>query len=130
MDAYLSLEAYRLIQALSLGFSKSESDGLVLGHKRGHRYFVEKIFPTQEGFFPSLKRYHDLDEFFEGKILGFFSSRTDEQKLKKILAPFAYRKLVLQINLQESKKIRIKAYTVDFDNEFFLSPVRLKLPKK
>jgi hypothetical protein len=125
MDAYLSQEAYQSLTALNLISPSSSSDGLLIGHKRGHRFFVEKIFPSLPGFFPSLKKYHELDQLFNGKLLGFFSFNPDEKKIKKILAPFACGKLFLEISSNQQKKMTIKSYVIDYENEFFLLPVGL-----
>jgi len=129
MDAYLSKEAYQTLAALSLISSESNSDGLLIGHKRGHRYFVEKIFPTLKGFFPSREKYFAMNKLFEEKILGFYSFAKDEKKNKKILTPFAHGKLILQIRLNKNKKMTIKSYVIDYENEFFLSPIHLKSNK-
>jgi hypothetical protein len=126
MDAYLSREARQSLTALRLVSSNALPDGLLLGHKRGHRFFVEKILPSLKGFFPSIKKYQELDEFYEGKLLGFFSLQPDEKKIKKILAPFAYQKLFLEINLNTRKEIAIKPHVIDYDKEFFLIPIKLK----
>lgn len=125
MDAYLSQEAYQSLNVINLISSSSSSDGLLVGHRRGHRFFVEKIFPSLPGFFPSLKKYHELDQFFDGKLLGFFSFNPDEKKIKKILAPFACGKLFLEISSNQQKKISIKSYVIDYENEFLLLPVKL-----
>ena len=125
MDAYLSQEAYQSLNVINLISSSSSSDGLLIGHKRGHRFFVEKIFPSTPGFFPSLKKYHELDQLFNGKLLGFFSFNPNEKKIKKILAPFACGKLFLEISSNQQKKMTIKSYVVDYENEFFLLPVGL-----
>ena len=129
MDAYLSKEAYQTLAALSLISSESNSDGLLIGHKRGHRYFVEKIFPTLKGFFPSREKYFDMNKLFEEKILGFYSFVKDEKKNKKILTPFGHGKLFLQISLNKNKKMTVKSYVIDYENEFFLSPIHLKSNK-
>jgi hypothetical protein len=125
MDAYLSQEAYQSLNVINLISSSSISDGLLIGHKRGHRFFVEKILPSLPGFFPSLKKYHELDQLFNGKFLGFFSFNPDEKKTKKILAPFACGKLFLEISSNQQKKMTIKSYVIDYENEFFLLPVGL-----
>ena len=125
MDAYLSQEAYQSLSALSLISSNSNSDGLLIGHKRGHRFFVEKIFPSMNGFFPSLEKYHELDQLYKGKLIGFFSFKPEEEKIKKILAPFSFGKLFLELNLNQQKKINIKSYVIDYENEFFLFPIKL-----
>jgi hypothetical protein len=125
MDAYLSQEAYQSLTAINLISAGSSSDGLLIGHKRGHRFFVEKIFSSLPGFFPSLKKYHELDELFNGKLLGFFSFNPDKKKIKKILAPLGCGKLFLEISSNQQKKMKIKSYVIDYENEFFLLPVGL-----
>ena len=126
MDAYLSREAQQSLAALSLVSSNRSSDGFLIGHKRGHRLFVEKILASMKGFFPSLKKYHELDELYEGQLLGFFSFRPDEKKINRLLAPHAYGKLFLEINLNPQKRLKIKSYVVAYEQDFFLSPIKLK----
>ncbi len=125
MDVYLSEATYKSFAALILASSRSSSDGFLIGHKRGHRFFVEKIFPCTPGFFPSLKKYHELDKLYDGKLIGFFSFNPEEEKIKKILAPFACGKLFLKISSNKQKKMTIKSYEIDYENEFFLLPVVL-----
>ena len=125
MDTYLSPEARQSLNVINLISSSSISDGLLIGHKRGHRFFVEKSLPSLPGFFSSLKKYHELDQLFNGKLLGFFSFNPDEKKIKKILAPFACGKLFLEISSNQQRKITIKSYVIDYENEFFLLPVGL-----
>lgn len=130
MDTYLSREAYQSLRALNIISSSSTSEGFLLGHKRGHRFFVEKIFPSMPGFFPSLKKYQELDQLFGGKLLGFFSFNPDEKKIKKILAPYACGKLLLKIKLNKQKKMTLQSYVIDYENEFFLFPIKLKSQKQ
>ena len=82
------------------------------------------------GFFPSLKKYQELDQLFGGKLLGFFSFNPDEKKVKKIMAPFACGKLLLKITQNKQKKMTIQSYVVDFENDFFLFPIELKSHKQ
>lgn len=128
MDAYISREAYRSFEALSLVGPHRNSDGLLIGHKRGHRYFVESIFPALKNFSSFPKSYLDLDYLFKGKLIGFFSFKPEQQRIKKVLAPFAYGKLFFIIHLQK-KETSIKSFIIDYEEEFFLSPIRLKTEK-
>lgn len=124
MDAYVSAKARQFLKAqIILG---ARLDGFLLGHKRGHRLFVEEILPTQRGFFPSLEKYISLNTLFTDRIIGFFSFTPDDSTTRKILAPFAQGKLFLDITPGDSKKLDIKSYTVDFDEKFYLSPVKIK----
>lgn len=124
MDAYLSREVRQSFSALNL--LSSNPDGFLFGHKRGNRFFVEKILPTMKGFFPSLQKYQEFEELYEENLLGFFSFRADEKKISKLLAPYAFGKLFIEIRLSPQKKITIKPYVIDFDKVFLLSPIKLK----
>lgn len=126
MDAYLSREAHQLLEALNLVSSTSKSAGFLIGHKRGHRLFIEKILPSSKGFFLSLEEHHELEEHFKGQLLGFYCFGPDENKMSRLLAPHAYGKLFLEINSNPKKKLAITSYIVDYKKDFFFSPIKLK----
>lgn len=128
MDAYLSREAYTSLKALSL--VKGNQDGLLLGHMRGHRYFIEKIFPTQKGFFSSQKQYLSLNQLFGDRVIGFFSFEPEEGKTKKILVPLTQGKLYMSIFPQNNGALDIRSYRLDYKDRFFLLPIRLKTSKR
>lgn len=128
MDAYLSREAFRSFEALSLMGPHGNPSGLLIGHKRGHRYFVETVLPHLKNFSSFPQDFFSLDHLFEGKLIGFFTFGSDGKRIKKVLAPFACGKLLLEVQLQK-KKISIKSFIIDFEEEFFLSPIRLNTGK-
>ena len=128
MDAYLSQEAYRSFEALSLIGPHRNPDGLLIGHKRGHRFFVERVFPALKNFSPFPQNYFHLDYLFKENLIGFFSFKPELQRIKKVLAPFAYGKLFFKIHLQK-KEMSIKSFIIDYEEEFFLSPIQLKTEK-
>ena len=125
MDAYLLEEALQSLKALGTIATKSNSDGFLIGHIRGHRFFIEKIFPTQKGFFPSFDKYLSLNQIFEDRLIGFFTFFPEEKKMKKILAPFAYGKILIQMNIDRKNRIAFKPFLIDYKKKFYLSPIRL-----
>jgi len=129
MDVYLSREAYQFLISLNLFSSKPKMDGLLLGHKRGSRFFVEKILPAEKGFYSFFENYLAADKYFKGKLLGFFTFESDEKKIKKNLLPFNFGQLFLDIHSNKKKKMTIKSYIIDYENDFYLSPIDLRLPK-
>ncbi len=126
MDAYLSREAYQALEGLNLLAPGSNSEGLLIGHKRGHRYIVEYVFPTPGASSISPDKYFNLDQLFDGKIIGFFMIKPEEKRIKRILAPFAYGKLFLEVDLTSQKKTALKSFIVDYTDDFFLSPIQIK----
>ena len=124
MDVYLSDEAQSFLKALSM--LKGDQDGLLLGHLRGHRFFVEKVFPTQKGFFTSPEQFLTLNGHFNDRVIGFFSFNPGEGKAQKILVPLAQGKLYLSIHTRDEKGLDIESFRIDFKDQFFLSPIPLK----
>lgn len=123
MDVYLSSDATRSLKGLYLLLS--HSNGFLIGHKRGQRFYVEKISPAGEDISLIAEEYSELSQIYENKIIGFFSFSSNETKIKKILEPFAYGKLFLEICSDKENKMRIKPFTVEYKNEFFLSKIKL-----
>jgi hypothetical protein len=124
MDAYLSDEVQSSLEALNI--AKGDHDGLLLGHIRGHRFFVEKIFPTQKGFFSSQEQFLSLNQHLGDRVIGFFSFNPDERKANKILTPFTQGKLYLSIHSQGDTTLDIRSYRIDYKDRFYLSPIRHK----
>jgi hypothetical protein len=127
MDAYLSLEAELAIKGFCILGKRSE--GFLIGHRRGHRYFVENVFPTEKGFFPSKKKFDQMNQLFRDKVLGFYAMNPDEKTKQKILAPFAYGMAFLEIIPGEENKTTMKSFIIEYEGYFFLSPVPLVFPK-
>lgn len=104
MDAYLSKGANLSLTTLALLTPAAYSDGFLIGHKRGHRFFVENTLSSVPGFFPSLKKFQELEKLYQGKLLGFYSFKPTEEKINKILAPYTCGKLLLKIQVNPQKK--------------------------
>jgi len=126
MEVYLSEEVLKSLSALRLVLSGATKDGLLIGHKRGHMFFVERILPTCRGFFSSENIFLSLIELFNNKILGFYSFRADQKKTKKILAPFSYGKLFLNIEIDKKGQMVIKPFVIEHEKDFFLVPIKFK----
>jgi hypothetical protein len=129
MDVLLSPEAYSQLRALQMTATPSGGDGILLGHRRGPARFVEKILPTSKGFFPSIKAYQSLQDFFQDKIIGFFTLNPDKNKTKKILAPSTCGQVYVEVRQDGSKRMKLKAYLVDYNMDFSLKPLRIKNPQ-
>ena len=126
MEVLLSKEVIQSFSALQSGLSNMNTDGFLIGHRRGDMFFIEKIIPSQKGFFSSQQKFTAVKQIFEDKILGFYSFHTTESKLKKILAPIAYGKIFLCFDRDETNQWVIKPYAIEHDQDFFLLPIDLK----
>lgn len=89
-------------------------------------FFVEKIIPSQKGFYSSRQNYFELSKKIEDKILGFYSFHTTENKLKKILTPLGYGKIFLRLDRDNPDQLDIEPFAIEHDQDFFLLPIILK----
>ena len=126
MEVFLSAAAFRSFAAIQCDLSHTNTDGFLLGHKRGNVFIVETALPSQKGFFSSQKKYFELKQKLEDKILGFYSFQTNENKIKKILAPLAYGKIFLHLDQDKNNPLNIKAFVIEYEQDFFLLPINLK----
>jgi hypothetical protein len=130
MDAYLSKEAWQHLRAQALESARRRARGLLLGHRRGGRFFVERIYPCSFGKFPSDGQYRALDGIFEGKIIGFYSGRRRPWPAGGKFPPFAYDKLCLEFDPHPKKGLVLRPAVVEYSGSFHLVPVALAAQAK
>jgi len=129
MDVFLTCEALQTTEALRRLAPGKKIIGFLLGHKRGNRFFVEKIFVVPRRSWPPLDEFYDLNRLFEGKIIGFFAFGPDERIKRRLLAPFAVGKAFLEIlPARAGGQMKMSAWVIDFDGRFTF--VRLPLFKE
>lgn len=129
MDGYLAAEALQALNALSTMAPGKKLWGFLIGHKRGHRFFVEKILPAPSGFRLNLDNFARLDLLFQDKIIGFFSLGGGAKERKELYHPFACGKMYLDGRPSRRKNLRFKAFFIDFKGRFVLEPIKLILEK-
>jgi hypothetical protein len=130
MDVYLSDEARRYLKAQALEKSPGGTGGLLLGHRRGPRFFVERIYPCPLRPFLSIRKYHALSRIFDDKIVGFYSSGRRAEKRKPTFPPFAVNKLYLEFDPHPRKGLTLRPAVVEYTGFFHLVPVALAPPPK
>jgi hypothetical protein len=126
MEVYLSEEVLESLSALRLDLSDANTDGFLIGHRRAHMFFVERIFPSRRGFFSSEKIFLSLIKLLHYRILGFYSFLADQKKTNKLLSPFFYGKLFLSIEINKKNQLVIKPFVIEHEKDFFLSPIKIK----
>lgn len=131
MDVYLSHEAWQHLRAQALEIPHRRAGGLLLGHRRGRRFHVERVHPCYFGKFPTSRDFLELNRIFEGKIIGFYSSvRASETKAGKF-PPFSYNKLFLEFDLHPKKGLMLRPAVVEYSDSFYLVPAVLtRRPKR
>jgi hypothetical protein len=125
MDVQLSEDALLFLKAQALEGSGNTQSGLLLGHKRGRRFFVEQVYPSGERAVFSERTYWTLDRLFGGKIIGFYSFASRRRQAPKILKPFACGKVFLSIVRRPKNRWTIKPQLIEFKDSFVLLPIPL-----
>jgi len=125
MDVYLSEGALLFLKAQALETSGKTRSGLLLGHRRGQRFFVEQAYPSGARTIFSERTYWALDRLFSGKIIGFYSFTSRGRRAPEILKPFAYGKVFLQILLRPKNRWTIRPHLIEFKDSFVLLPIPL-----
>ncbi|OGD18572.1 MAG: hypothetical protein A2W03_13010 [Candidatus Aminicenantes bacterium RBG_16_63_16] len=125
MDVFITPEARREIEALGVLRPRPSAWGFLIGHKRGFRFIIEKVFLAGSGrALPSERLLAGLDGIWPGGIIGLFAVRSGAAFKKAVLGPAWYGKLVLDLGLS-ARKQSIRPFVVEFGRKFSL--VRIPL---
>jgi hypothetical protein len=125
MDMFLSKEAFLYLKGQALVPPGQAPGGLLLGHKRGQRFYVEQVYPARESFFSSERNYWAFRRLFGEKIIGFYSFTSATAFKPKILQPFAYGKVFLRITRRPKNRLSLKPHVIEYKDSFFLLPIPL-----
>lgn len=104
--------------------------GLLVGHRRGPRVFVERIFPAPAGAaLPPHSGLDELDRLFGRKVVGVFAVRPGAALMKSLLGPYLYQRVLLDVRFSRDETV-MKPFLVEFDRAFYLAPVALEAGPK
>jgi hypothetical protein len=129
VDVFLSAEAERTLQALSVLSPAKSASGLLLGHKRAGRFFVEAAFPAPAGFRPSPDNFPVLNETFPGRIVGFFLLGGGPADKRAFLQPIACGRCLVAVARRKSRNFSGRAFVIDYDGRFRLDRIAVVLDK-
>ena len=127
---FVTLEASVELDALRALRPAPSAWGLLVGHRRGSRIFVERIFPAATGAaLPPHSGLDELDRLFGRKVVGVFAVRPGAALMKSLLGPYLYRRVLLDVRFSRDK-IVLKPFLVEFDRAFYLAPIALEAGPK
>jgi len=125
VDVLVIPEARREIEALRAFRPASGTWGILIGHRRGPRYIVEKVVAAgRPGLRPDERLLEAFDRIWPGGVIGLMAVRPDAAFKKAVLAPVWYGKLVLRSAGPERAPV-LQAGVVEFERRFFLDAVPL-----
>jgi len=125
VDALITPEARREIDALMIFRPKPGTWGVLVGHTRGFRFIVEKAFPAGDGGrAPDEDLLAGLDGVWPGRTIGLFAVRPGAAFTKAVRGPAWYGKLVLRLT-GPARSPAMRAFVVEYERRFFLAPIAL-----
>lgn len=120
MDVFITPEARREIEALRVVRPGPSAWGVLIGHKRGFRFIVEKVFPARSGrALPDERVLAGLDGIWPGGVIGLFVVRPGAAFKKAVLGPLWYGKLVVHLS-RSSGMAAVRPFMVEFGRKFSL----------
>ncbi|MFC2141595.1 hypothetical protein ACFLR7_01520 [Acidobacteriota bacterium] len=124
MDVYLSRQAMQQLEALNV--MSAGKEGILSGHKRGQRFFVENILQMEGTLSPSPDSLRPLQDLLQESFLGFFSFDSHESREQREWGPNHMGKVFLEIDSRPDSKPHIRAAVIDFDGTFRLQPITVR----
>jgi len=127
MDVYLEAEAESGLRAEALISPPASRRGVLLGHRRGPRYFVSRVFPLGGRAFPEAARLRELDRLFGGRIIGYYAALAPSAGPESVLGPAACGRVFLRVRggAGRGRKLELKPAVIDYDGRFRLFPISL-----
>jgi hypothetical protein len=130
VDVFVTREASVELDALRVLRPAPSAWGLLIGHRRGPRVFVERTFPAAAGtVVPPHGGLDELDRLFGRKVVGVFAVRPGAPLMKSLLGPYLCGRVLLDVRFSRDKTV-LKPFLIEFDRAFFLAPVPLKAGPK
>ena len=123
MDVLITPEARTELEALRAFRPRPGTWGVLVGHKRGPRFIVEKVLAAgSPGTVPGEKLLESLDAVWPGRTIGLVAVRPGAAFKKAARGPAWYGKLVLEIAGTARAPVS-RPLVVEFERRFFLDPI-------
>ena len=130
MDVYIAAEALDFLKAQALASTKRRAGGILLGHIRARRFFVETVYPCPETDYATEAGFWSLQEIFSHRIIGFYSTRSGSRAASRLFRPFACGKLFLRVGMLSRNRLSLQPLVIEFDGAFSLHPIPLSRPPR
>ena len=127
MDVFISQRALKELQAAVLLHSEKENLGFLIGHRRGHRYFIENIIPSLSDILVNENVFFSMNDLFTDKVIGFFSLSSNKTNKKKFLNPIGAGKILLEIRAGDNRILKLESFQIDYEDGYKLKPIEISL---
>ncbi len=124
VDVFLTGETWSDIRTFGLFRPISGSWGLLIGHRRGFRFIVEKAALVPRGSLPSVTRQMEFDRIWGGRVIGYFAFRPHTSLKREFLSPAFYGKLFLAV-FPAGREWRLEPSLIEYAEGFHFSSLAL-----
>lgn len=124
MDALLTWSARQALEAVASRHA-ADQGGVLIGHKRGRRFIVEKAVVCLSDVFPDEAEYTRLKTLLKDEVVGFFFVRREPPLAQIIPPPFSVGKLVLSVRSGRKAGCVCRAFVVDYTDRFLWRPLKI-----
>ncbi|HSA94955.1 MAG TPA: hypothetical protein VLJ16_02810 [Acidobacteriota bacterium] len=125
MDVFIAPEARRELEALRVFRPRPGTWGVVVGHRRGARFIVEKVWPAgASGTVPDENLPAGLDVVWPARTVGLIAVRPGAAFRRAACGPAWYGKVLLELT-GPPEAPRVRTFVVEFERKFFLAPIGL-----
>lgn len=118
MDIFLSSGARKALTAIAALAKKARPAGILLGHVRGGRYFIEDAVAGTDADWTAPETYQQLDAVYPGRIIGFFVFSRAAAERRRIGRPHACGRIVLTVAKRRDGGLDVPGYRIDYDGRF------------
>ncbi|OGD12159.1 MAG: hypothetical protein A2W20_00665 [Candidatus Aminicenantes bacterium RBG_16_66_30] len=123
MDVLITPEARRELEALRAFRPRPGTWGVLVGHRRGSRFIVEKLLAAGDpGTVPGEDLLERLDAVWPGRTIGLIAVRPGAAFKRAARGPAWYGKLVLEL-AGTARAPLVRPFVVEFERRFFLDPI-------
>jgi hypothetical protein len=123
VDVLITPEAKREVEALRAFRPRPGTWGVLVGHRRGPRFIVEKVATAGDpGTVPGEDLLERLDAVWPGRTIGLIAVRPGAAFRKAARGPAWYGKLVLELAGTVRAPV-VRPFVVEFERSFFLDPI-------
>jgi hypothetical protein len=123
VDVLITPEAKGEIEAIRAFRPRPGTWGVLVGHRRGPRFIVEKVLAAgNPGTVPAEELLDRLDTVWPGRTIGLFAVRPGAAFRKAARGPAWYGKLFLEIAGTARAPV-LRPFVVEFERSFFLDPI-------
>jgi hypothetical protein len=125
VDVLITPEARRELEALRVFKPRPGTWGVLVGHRRGARFIVEKALPAGAAqTVPDEALLAGLDIVWPARTIGLVAVRPGAEFRKAACGPAWYGKVVLEL-AGTAKAPQVRPFVVEFERKFFLAPANL-----